>query len=111
MREAGALNRRIIIQQQSQARDPFGQPMTYWTDVVQTWAAISAPTSREIYGLGPGFTAQVTHKVTIRWRPGIKSAMRIVYGGRIFQIQTLSDPDEGRDQIDLMCLEINEGQP
>ena len=109
MMDAGKLNRRITIQAPSEAKDPYGQPFNVWRDVVTTWAAITAPTSREIYSLGPGFTAQITHKVVIRYREGISSAMRVAYRGRIFQIQAISDPDEGCVQLIMMCLEIADG--
>lgn len=109
MPDAGKLNRRITIQSPSETKDEYGQPTTDWTDVGWPWASIAAPTSKEVYALGPGFTAQVTHKIVIRWREGVTSAMRVVYRGRIFQIQTVSDPDEGRVQLNLMCLELNEG--
>jgi SPP1 family predicted phage head-tail adaptor len=109
MPDAGALNRKITIQTPSEAQDEFGQPTQDWTDVATTWAAIKAPTSKEIYALGAGFTAQVTHKITIRYRAGLTSAMRVCYRGRIFHIQAISDPDESRVQLDLLCLEIDKG--
>lgn len=108
--EAGRLNRRILIQSSVTTQGAAGDPDDSWQDVASTWASITAPTSKEIYALGPGFTAQVTHKITIRWRPGISNGMRILFRDRIFQIQTVSDPDEGRVELNLMCLEVNGGQ-
>lgn len=107
--ETGKLNRRILIQQQSGTKDDSGHRADQWADVVSTWASITAPTSKEIYALGPGFTAQVTHKITIRWRPGVSAGMRIIFRGRTFQIQTAGDPDEGRVELNLMCLEVDGG--
>lgn len=108
--QTGKLNRRICIQSPSTTTDAFGSPLSTWTDVVTTWASIAAPTSKEVYALGAGFTAQVTHKIVIRYRECITSAMRINYRGRIFQIQAVSDPKEDRVELALMCLERNEGQ-
>lgn len=109
MINAGKLNRRILIQQPSGVKDDSGHRSDEWADVVSTWASITAPTSKEVYALGAGFTAQVTHKITIRWRPGIGAGMRIVFRERIFQVQTASDPDEGRVELNLMCLEVDGG--
>lgn len=107
---AGALNRRVTIQRPSEVVDGYGQPTNDWTDLATTWAAIKAPTSKEVYALGAGFTSQITHKITIRYRPGLTAAMRICYRGRTFLIQTISDPSEARVELNLMCLEINDGQ-
>jgi SPP1 family predicted phage head-tail adaptor len=109
---AGCLRHRIVIQQNSGAVDAeFGSQTDVWTTVRGTWADISTVTGREVYALGPGFTAQVTHRITIRWTPQvIRSGMRVIYGGRMFVVQSVSDPDERRQQLNLMCLELNEGQ-
>jgi len=108
--QSGKLNRRITIQSQTATKDAFGSLLATWSDVTCTWASIAAPTSKEVYALGAGFTAQVTHRIVIRYRDGITSAMRVNYRGRIFQIQAISDPDEDRVQLVLMCLERNEGE-
>lgn len=108
---AGSLNRRISIQSQSTSQDSFGGPLTTWTTILKTWASIRAATSKEVYAAS-GFTSQVTHSITLRYHPEltIRSAYRIDYAGRIFQIQTVSDPDEGRKQINLLCMELDEGK-
>lgn len=110
MPNAGALNRRVTIQRPSTTQDEYGQPTQDWQDVVTTWASIRAVTSKEVYTLGPGFTSQVTHTITIRYRPEIDSAMRINYRGRIFPIQAISDLDESRVELNLYALEIDGGR-
>lgn len=108
--QSGKLNRRIEIQSQSTSQDSFGQPLTTWTTVLCTWAGIRAATSKEVYAAS-GFTSQVSHVITLRYHPGltILSSDRVVYEGRIFPIQAVSDPDEGKRELNLLCMEINEG--
>jgi SPP1 family predicted phage head-tail adaptor len=115
---AGTLNRRITIQQRSQAQDEFGQPTDSWTDFVSTWAGIRAATSKEVYAAS-GFTSQVTHVITIRYRKEVvtgvsatetvNSSQRVVYQNRVFQIQAVTDPDEGKVWLNLLCIEIADG--
>lgn len=109
--QAGALNRRITIQTPSTTQDEFGQPTDTWADLITTWASVRVATSKEVYAAS-GFTAQVSHAITIRY-PAVKirSAYRVLYEGRVFLIQVLSDPDEGKRQLNLLCYEQNEGQP
>jgi SPP1 family predicted phage head-tail adaptor len=103
---SGRLNRPITIEAQSTAPDSFGQPQQTWATVLSTWAGIGVVTSKEVYALGAGFTSQVTHKITMRFpTPAITTAMRVVYRGRTFIIQTVSDPDEDRREMHLICLE------
>lgn len=108
---AGKLNRRILILAQSTAQDESGQQINTWKPVLNTRASIHAATGREIYAAA-GFTSQLTHVVTIRFNPAItiKSSQRVKYRDRTFDIQAVSDPTEGRRQLDLLCLEIDGGQ-
>lgn len=103
---AGTLNKQITIQSPSTTQDDYGQPTTDWTDLMTTWASIRAATSKEVYAAS-GFTSQLSHIITIRWRPGVQANQRIAYRGRVFEIQTVADPDESRVELNLLCLEIN----
>ena len=106
---SGDLNRRITIQQPSSNKDQYGQPLQTWADVLSTWAAIKAATSKEVYAAS-GFTSQISHKITIRFPvQTIRSNMRVVYRARVFDVQAVSDLDESRVQLDLLCLELNDG--
>ncbi|MFC6644142.1 phage head closure protein [Granulicella cerasi] len=104
---AGSLNRRITIQQQSTSQDAYGQQLASWTDALSTWASIRAATGKEIYAAS-GFVSELSHIITIRY-PAIKvsNAMRVLYDNRIFNIQAVSDPDEGKVQTNLLCLEVD----
>lgn len=102
----GALDKRITIQSPSESQDEYGAPTQDWTDAATTWAAIRAATGKEIYA-SSGFVSQLSHVITIRWRTGISAKQRVVYRGRIFEIQAVSDPDESRTELKLLCLEIN----
>jgi SPP1 family predicted phage head-tail adaptor len=106
MDKAGDLSRRITIQSPSESQDEYGQPTQDWTDVCSTWASIRAATSKEVYAAS-SFVSQVSHIVTIRWRAGIAAKQRILYRDRTFEVQGVSDPDESRVCLNLLCIEIN----
>ena len=110
MPSAGLLNRRVNIQRPSTTRDEFGQPTQDWTDVFKTWAGIRAATSREVFAAS-GFTSEVSHVVTLRYRPRtpILSSYRVLYEGRVFEIQAVADPTENKEQLNLLCRERNDG--
>jgi len=73
----GALNKRITIQSPLEVPGDYGEPTTQWTDVISTFASIRAATSKEVYA-AQGYTSQA-----------------------------VTDPDERRAQLNLLCIEIN----
>ena len=54
--------------------------------------------------------AELTHKVTIRYRPGVLAAMRMLYGGRVFNIGSVIEPQMAHVSLELTCGEgLNRG--
>lgn len=101
----GMLNRRITVEQQSTTQDGSGQDVSSWTLALSCWASIRVATSKDVYAAA-GFVSQISHVVTIRYTPTpITSAMRVCYQGRHLSIQAVSDPDESRVMLQLLCLE------
>lgn len=88
---AGKLNRKVTIESPSTTRDEYGQPTQVWADVLTTWAAIRAVTSKEVHAAS-SFVSQVSHVVAIRWHPGILAKRRIIYRDRIFDIRLARQP-------------------
>lgn len=73
--------------------------------VANVWAAIEGVTGRDALAVGE-FVSQATHKITIRYMPGISSRMQVWFNGRQFQIQYILNPDERTKMLYLFCLEI-----
>lgn len=106
---AGDLRRRVLIQSRQATVDGFGQRSTTWTDVATVFAEIQPLSGRELQ-LAQAINAEVNHKVTIRYRPGISAAMRVVYQGRRFNIQAVIDVDMRHRTLELSCSEgLNDG--
>ena len=105
MIDPGQLRCSIIITQKSSAVNEYNESTGQFDAVLQTWSKIAPLTSKEVYALGSGFSEQATHKVTIRYRDGIKAGMQIAYRAQTYRIQLVSDPDMTRAQLDLICLE------
>jgi SPP1 family predicted phage head-tail adaptor len=70
-------------------------------------ASIEMLTGRELYAAQQK-VSQVTHRITIRWMPGILSNMNVGWFDereKFFQIQAVENPDGRRKKIDLLCIE------
>jgi len=113
--EAGKLRQRITVTDPAtvggtQAPDgeliPDADPAPIYKDLP---ARIEFVSGKQVYTAAT-FTSQVTHRVTIRWAPGIKPQQRITFldaegQTRQLQIMFIDNPDERRRMLILNCLE------
>lgn len=102
---AGRLDKRVTLQSATTARDGHGQPLETWSDIATVWAAIDPIRGRE-YFAAQQFAAETTHKVTIRHRSGISPKNRVLFGSRVFRIESVINPHERGERLELMCVEV-----
>ena len=104
---AGSLRHRVTIQRQELVFGKFGAPLhdKVWENVATVWASLEAMSGREFFA-SQQVQSEVTHKVTIRFRPGVAADMRIVHGGRVFGI-VAPLPDNRGTRLVLMCREVS----
>lgn len=104
----GKLNKRITIQQKIASQtDEEGNPIEKWEDVVTVWAAVKPLRGREFWQAA-SVNAENTIRVEIRYRKGITNNMRILYGNRLLDINSVIDVEEKHCDIHLMCREVLE---
>jgi SPP1 family predicted phage head-tail adaptor len=103
----GKLNHRVILQEYIEADDQYRTPIDQgWQDVATVWASVEPIQGRE-YVLLQNTQSELTTRIRIRYRTGIKSAMRVLYGTRVFDIESVFDPEERHIELQLMCKEVN----
>ncbi len=109
MIDPGKMRHRITFQEFDGEADDYGDPLetddSHWNDVVTTWAAIDPISGREFYAAEQS-QSEVSHKVRLRYRPGITTAMRISFGSRRFKIISVIDWEERHESLLLMCKEL-----
>lgn len=103
--DPGILKHRVIIQQNNPIQDSEGVMTDNWVDSATVWAAIEPLQGRELLA-AQAIAAEVTTRIRIRFRAGITSAMRILYGFRVFDIQVPIDPEEKHQELHLLCREV-----
>ena len=94
------LNKRITIQAPVPGQDDEGDPLSGWTDVAKVWAAIVDLSGRE-YVAAAAVQNAVQTKITIRYRAGILSDMRVVHGTDHYNVEAVLGQD--RKSLLLMC--------
>jgi SPP1 family predicted phage head-tail adaptor len=105
--DPGRLRHRVTFEEAHKTPDGGGGYTTKWEDVYQglVWAAVEPLSGAErvramqVYG-------SVTHRITVRYRLGIKPAMRLMYGGRVLNITSAPiDIGERRAWLEFYAVE------
>ena len=112
--QAGQLNRRVQVQQQSTTQDAFGQPQQTWATVATVWASIDIQRGALLYETSE-FISQVVYRITMRYSPSLvlKPNMRLVYVDtasnvtHTYEIQPVWDDNAAHRQISVLAHEIN----
>jgi SPP1 family predicted phage head-tail adaptor len=96
----------ITFQKKTSVQDSYGEKINDWVDVVKTRAGIYPINGKEFFA-AETTNNQVTHKINIRYLPGITPDMQIKYGNRIFEV--IAPPinfQERNIQLQLLCKEV-----
>lgn len=102
--QVGRMRYRIEIQDYKSTQDADGFETREWMTVYTVWADI-APVSGKEYMASNRETAEITNKIYIRFRSGIKSTMRIKQGDRIFEIESVLG-DKRSGMLTIMAREV-----
>ncbi|CRK80308.1 phage head closure protein [Neobacillus massiliamazoniensis] len=84
--------------------DEAGQPLDEWIPVAETWADIFQLRGRELFS-AQQVNAEVTTRITIRYRTGIDRTMKAVYEGKVFEFLYVIDKDYAKKELQIMCKE------
>ncbi|MDX2027697.1 MAG: phage head closure protein [Alphaproteobacteria bacterium] len=103
----GELRKQVAIQAETPTADNAGGYALAWTTVATLWAEITPLDGREIY-TAQHLEGRVTHRVTMRWRSGVTTDMRLVYSDRAFNIRAVMNVDERNRWLELL---VEEGAP
>ena len=83
--EAGKLSHLISLEKYVEGNDEFGQPTKGYQELFKAWAEIRPLLGYEHYSEMQVNTDQ-THRIKVRYRPGIEQTMRFKYGMRYFEV-------------------------
>lgn len=102
----GELRHRITLQKLTNSQDSFGQQIEdNWMDIITVWASIEPLVGKQ-YFAAEQVQSEISHKIKIRYLPGITPDMRIKYSTRIFQIVSPLNYKELNIELQLMCKEL-----
>ena len=101
----GSLRHRVALQQKNVTEDALKQQSEVWTDIATVWARIEPLSGRE-YAAARQINAEISVRITIRYRRGITADARAVFDGRIFEALSVINPKERCESLILLCKEV-----
>lgn len=84
--------------------DGRGGFSTHWVFFTKLWAHIDARSGRETDNNGRRVVSQ-DYTVIIHYRDDLPERLRLMWGDRILRVITMSDPDNRRERLHLICEE------
>lgn len=106
---AGELRTRLLLQEEVRTDDGAGGSSITFRDVCHVWADVKTSNQRALME-AQKLDAKLSHLVRMRWRPGIKSDMRLIHatgsGPAVLRIDSVSDPDDRRIELHALCEEL-----
>jgi len=111
--QAGRLNRRVVLQGNTNTQDSTGADQIAYADTATVWAAIEAVRGQEFYE-SQKLSTELTVRIRIRYRSDVTVRWRVKYtdpgGVRYLGIFAVIQPFENRRETVLMCRELPDGE-
>ena len=101
---AGRLRHRVDLQSVAESQSGTGAVKRSWSTYATVWAEVRPAQGGERF-TAQRVTAETTHTVRIRWRSGVTTADRVKFGARVFEIESILNPDERDRELVLLCKE------
>lgn len=90
MLNIGNMDRRIIIERETETLKPSGDPVKTWTPVAVVWAEVLQQSATEFFtGFGEAETGTMIFRV--RYRPGITTADRVTYNDQSYGLKEIKE--------------------
>ena len=103
MIDAGKMRERVTVQIASGSTNTLGETVLSWSNSTSVWASVEGVSAREALALGQQETA-VTHRLRLRYLPGLTQQMRFAWRGRTLEIVSLLEHGN-RSEHEAICEE------
>ena len=102
---AGALRHRVSLQSVGSTYDSYGDLSNSWSTDATVWASI-APISGREENIASELSEVITHRILVRYRASVTAQGRILFGSRVFQIESVRDWQERTIFLEILAKEV-----
>lgn len=103
MIDPGKLRERVTVQQAASTRNSLGESVLSWSDWQTVWASVEGVSARESLTAGQQETT-ISHRVRLRYLPGLSANMRFSWRSRTLEIVSLLEHNN-RSEHEAICQE------
>jgi SPP1 family predicted phage head-tail adaptor len=103
MIDPGKLRERVTVQIASGTTNALGETVLAWSNSSAVWASVEGVSAREALLAGQQETS-VTHRLRLRYLPGLTQQMRFAWRGRTLEIVSLLEHGN-RSEHEAICQE------
>ena len=96
----GDLRERVTVQVASGTTNALGETVLAWSDSSAVWASVALTAGQQ--------ETTVTHRLQLRYLPGLNSQMRFAWRGRTLEISSLLEHGN-RTEHEAICMERRNG--
>lgn len=107
MIDPGTLRERVTVQIASGTTNALGETVLAWTNSSAVWASVEGVSARESLLAGQQ-NVEITHRVRLRYLPGLTQQMRFAWRNRTLEIASLLEHGH-RSEHEAICVEKNNG--
>lgn len=101
-----SLKHLVSFQKNNGVKDSLGGITESWVSLMpQEWVQIIPLKGEEKYQ-SKSLNTEVNHKIRMRYRDGLDSKMKIIYGTRVFEIDSIINPFERNRELQIMATEV-----
>lgn len=101
----GEMRKRIVIACIDTTPTDSGETADTTTEFTRAWAKIEPLSGREAW-IAKEQQSTTSHKINLRYQPGITSRMQAVYGTRVFHFTDVRDLDEMHEELEILATEV-----
>lgn len=98
------MRQKISIQTNTQTTDGQGGFTESWATDATVWASIEPAKAYEKFQAAQMDTP-ITHNIMIRYRSGVTTKKRLLYGSRVFDIKEVINIDEANAFLKIIAIE------
>ena len=103
MIDAGKLRERVTVQIASGTTNALGETVLTWANSTAVWASVEGVSARESVTAGQQ-DVSLTHRVRMRYLPGLTQNMRFAWRNRTLEIVSLLEHGN-RSEHEAICAE------
>ena len=104
MIEPGKLRERVTVQIASGTTNALGETVLAWYNSTAAWASVEGVAAREALAAGQQDTT-ITHRVRLRYLPGLTQQMRFSWRSRTLNIVSLLEYGNRSEHV-AICEEV-----